>query len=98
MLTIEHNLDVVKTADYVIDLGPEGGDRGGTIVGDRDARGGRRKSPSSFTGEYLAPCSPTSARTGITSMRRPSPRAKQANLKSLDDLIAASRVPVEAVA
>ena len=32
VLVIEHNLDVIKTADYVIDLGPEGGDRGGTIV------------------------------------------------------------------
>ena len=29
---IEHNLDVIKTADYIIDLGPEGGDRGGTVV------------------------------------------------------------------
>ena len=33
VLVIEHNLDVIKTADYLIDLGPEGGDRGGTIVG-----------------------------------------------------------------
>ena len=32
VLVIEHNLDVIKTADYIIDLGPEGGDRGGTIV------------------------------------------------------------------
>ena len=32
MLVIEHNLDVIKTADYIIDLGPEGGDEGGTIV------------------------------------------------------------------
>ncbi len=32
IIVIEHNLDVIKTADYVIDLGPEGGDRGGTIV------------------------------------------------------------------
>ena len=32
MLVIEHNLDVIKTADYIIDLGPEGGDKGGTIV------------------------------------------------------------------
>ncbi len=32
MVVIEHNLDVVKTADHLIDLGPEGGDKGGTIV------------------------------------------------------------------
>ncbi len=32
VLVIEHNLDVIKTADYIIDLGPEGGDNGGTIV------------------------------------------------------------------
>ena len=32
MLVIEHNLDVIKTADYLIDLGPEGGDKGGNIV------------------------------------------------------------------
>ena len=38
VLTIEHNLDVVKTADYLIDLGPEGGDRGGT-----SSRWGRRR-------------------------------------------------------
>ena len=32
VLVIEHNLDVVKSADYIVDLGPEGGDRGGTII------------------------------------------------------------------
>ena len=32
MLVIEHNLDVIKTADWIIDLGPEGGDKGGTVV------------------------------------------------------------------
>ena len=32
VLVIEHNLDVIKTADYIIDLGPEGGDKGGTVV------------------------------------------------------------------
>ena len=32
VLVIEHNLDVIKTADHIIDLGPEGGDRGGTVV------------------------------------------------------------------
>jgi len=52
VLTIEHNLDVIKTADYVIDLGPEGGDRGGTIV----ATGTPEQiaaAPESSTGEYL---------------------------------------------
>ena len=32
VIVIEHNLDVIKTADFIIDIGPEGGDRGGTIV------------------------------------------------------------------
>ena len=32
MVVIEHNLDVIKTADYIIDIGPEGGDRGGTVI------------------------------------------------------------------
>ena len=52
VLVIEHNLDVIKTADYVIDLGPEGGDRGGTIV----AEGTPEEiaaNPSSYTGQYL---------------------------------------------
>ena len=41
VVVIEHNLDVIKTADYIIDLGPEGGDGGGTIVGGRNSRGNR---------------------------------------------------------
>ena len=52
LLIIEHNLDVIKTADWVIDLGPEGGDAGGEIV----AQGKPEdvaNSPSSFTGQYL---------------------------------------------
>ncbi len=52
VLVIEHNLDVIKTADYIIDMGPEGGDRGGTIV----ARGTPEEvalRPGSYTGQYL---------------------------------------------
>lgn len=49
---IEHNLDIIKNADWIIDLGPEGGDKGGTIV----AQGSPEdvaKNPKSFTGKYL---------------------------------------------
>ena len=52
LVVIEHNLDVIKTADYIIDLGPEGGDRGGTVI----ARGTPEEvseNPASYTGQYL---------------------------------------------
>lgn len=54
MLIIEHNLDVLKTADYLIDLGPEGGDGGGTIVATGTPRA-VAQSANSFTGQYLKP-------------------------------------------
>ncbi len=52
VLVIEHNLDVIKTADYIIDMGPEGGDNGGTVI----AAGSPEqiaKCKKSYTGEYL---------------------------------------------
>ena len=51
VVVIEHNLDVLKTADWVIDLGPEGGDRGGTLVAAEELV----KIPESYTGQYLKP-------------------------------------------
>ena len=52
VIVIEHNLDVIKTADYIIDMGPEGGDRGGTVI----ATGTPEevaKCPQSYTGHYI---------------------------------------------
>ena len=52
VVVIEHNLDVIKTADYIIDMGPEGGDRGGTVI----AKGTPEeivKVPESYTGQYV---------------------------------------------
>ncbi len=53
VIVIEHNLDVIKTADYIIDMGPEGGDGGGTVI----ARGTPEEvaeNPASYTGQYVA--------------------------------------------
>jgi excinuclease ABC subunit A len=54
IIVIEHNLDVIKTADWIIDLGPEGGDQGGNLV----AMGTPEqisKCKSSYTGKFLKP-------------------------------------------
>ena len=53
ILVIEHNLDVIKSADYVIDLGPEGGERGGTVVATGTPEEVARV-PESHTGRFLA--------------------------------------------
>ena len=53
VVVIEHNLDVIKTADYIIDMGPEGGERGGTVI----ATGTPEEiavCPDSYTGQYVA--------------------------------------------
>ena len=52
MVVIEHNLDVIKSADYIIDMGPEGGDGGGLVI----AEGTPKEiahSPKSYTGQFL---------------------------------------------
>ena len=53
VVVIEHNLDVIKTADYIIDIGPEGGDKGGTVI----AKGTPEEiaaNPASYTGQYVS--------------------------------------------
>jgi excinuclease ABC subunit A len=63
MIVIEHNLEVVKTADWVVDMGPEGGDGGGEVVAegtpDQIAR-----NPKSYTGHYLKPVLARKAKGG----------------------------------
>ena len=54
VVVIEHNLDVIKTADYIIDIGPEGGDKGGTIVAEGTPET-VAQSTCSYTGQYVAP-------------------------------------------
>jgi excinuclease ABC subunit A len=51
---IEHNLDVIKTADWVIDLGPEGGDAGGRVVATGTPEAVAQR-PESYTGQFLKP-------------------------------------------
>ena len=96
VLVIEHNLDVIKTADYIIDLGPEGGDRGGTVV----AVGTPEevaKNKRSYTGQYLLPVLKDQRAVGH---RRPEASSIEAlereNLRVLDDLAKGERVAVEA--
>ena len=52
VIVIEHNMDVIKTADYVIDLGPEGGDRGGMVIAEGTPEM-LANNPNSYTGQYL---------------------------------------------
>jgi len=96
VLVIEHNLDVIKTADYVIDLGPEGGDRGGTVVGAGTPEE-LAKNEHSYTGEYLLPVLQDQRAVGH---RHPDAHAVDAlereNLRVLDDLAKGGRIAVEA--
>lgn len=54
VLVIEHNLDVIKTADWLVDMGPEGGSRGGTVVAEGTPES-VAANPESYTGQFLAP-------------------------------------------
>jgi excinuclease ABC subunit A len=63
MIVIEHNLEVVKTADWVIDMGPEGGDGGGEVVAEGTPEQIARN-PKSYTGQYLKPVLARKAKSG----------------------------------
>ena len=96
VLVIEHNLDVIKTADYLIDLGPEGGDRGGTVI----ATGTPEQVASnerSYTGAYLVPVLRDQRAVGH---HRPDDaeleRLERENLFALHDLSESGRVAIEA--
>ena len=85
MLVIEHNLDVIKTADYLIDLGPEGGDRGGTVIATgTPAEVSRDSAP---TPDHLVRCCATSGPSAITGPTMPSwIGLERENLFALHDL------------
>jgi excinuclease ABC subunit A len=96
VLVIEHNLDVIKTADYLIDLGPEGGDRGGRVVGIGTPEE-LAANPASYTGAYLVPVLEDQRAVGH---HRPDAsaleRLERENMTALDDLAKGDRVAVEA--
>ncbi len=86
VIVIEHNLDVVKTADWIVDLGPEGGERGGYVIAEGTPEQVARV-PGSATGEYLArvlrgePLVPLSAVTFAESAGRVRPAQKAARVE-----------------
>jgi excinuclease ABC subunit A len=96
VLVIEHNLDVIKTADYLIDLGPEGGDRGGTVVAVGSPEEIARNE-ASYTGQYLVPVLQDERAVGHRHADAQSVEAlERENLRVLDDLAKGNRVAVEA--
>ena len=86
VLVIEHNLDVIKTADWVVDLGPEGGDGGGRVVAEGPPEA-VAKVPESHTGRFLADvlgvvaAGPASKATKAAKARKPAKRAVAASKK-----------------
>ncbi len=81
VLVIEHNLDVIKTADWLIDMGPEGGSRGGLVVAEGTPEEVAAH-PDSFTGHFLKPVLDGRAVTQSKPRRAPAPAAAPATRKT----------------
>ena len=80
LVIIEHNLDVIKTADYVVDLGPEGGERGGRIIAEGTPED-IAANPASHTGKYLKEILPVVAeKKKMAATAAPRPRRKVASV------------------
>ncbi len=95
VLVIEHNLDVIKTADYLIDLGPEGGDRGGTVVGTGTPEE-LAQNRASYTGAYLVPVLADERAHGHRIVDGAAlERLERENLAALDDLANGDRPSTE---
>jgi excinuclease ABC subunit A len=95
VLVIEHNLDVIKTADHLIDLGPEGGERGGTIVGVGTPEE-LAANPNSYTGGYLKDVLLDERAHGRRVATTRMDAIESANLATLEELVHTDRVKVEA--
>jgi excinuclease ABC subunit A len=88
VVVIEHNLEVIKTADWIIDLGPEGGDKGGEIVAEGTPEQVARE-PRSYTGHYLAqlltkPAAtppPAQPEEGLSNVDAPSRRRRSSSVR-----------------
>lgn len=95
VIVIEHNLDVIKCADYIIDLGPEGGSGGGTII----ATGTPEQiaqTPGSFTGEFLRPILERAGTLMGAEAPAKRPRTKSAAKKAAPKKVAPKKVAPQA--
>lgn len=92
VIVIEHNLDVIKTADYLIDMGPEGGSGGGQVIATGTPEAVAHQ-PASFTGQYLAPLltiSDARNNTAKTATRKSTAKKSAATMPAVDDEAAAA--------
>lgn len=92
VIVIEHNLDVIKTADYLIDMGPEGGSGGGQVIATGTPEAVAHQ-PASFTGQYLAPLltiSDARNNTAKTATRKSTAKKSAATMPAVDGEAAAA--------